>query len=136
MSLANWFKRATAPASSPRLERLIGSVVAYLKTRPPGEEVRPNIVGRAIGETELAAMTALSILEHNGITKHHFGIYCGETGVPIASHDLPEELPDEGVPCYVCDREHWISDKSCKAEVYFTVDHEKLSRFRSRASAA
>jgi hypothetical protein len=136
MSLANWFKRATAAASSPRLERLIGSVVAYLKTRPPDEEVSPNIVGRAIGETELAAMTALSILERDGITKHHFGIYCGETDVPIASHDSPEGLPDEGVPCYVCDREHRLSDKSCKAEVYFTVDHEKLSRFRSQASAA
>lgn len=136
MSLVNWFRRATAPVSSPRLEGLIGAVVDYLTSRPPDEEIAPHIVGRAIGETEMAAMTALTILERDGITKHHFGVYCGETGVPLASHDSPEELPDDGVSCYVCDREHKLSDRTCKAEVYFTVDHKKLSRLKSRASAA
>jgi len=136
MSLVNWFKRAMTPASSPRLDALIGTVVAYLKSRPPDEEITPGIVGRAIRESEMAAMTALTILERDGITKHHFGIYCGETGVPIGSRDSAEDLPDDGVPCDVCDREHRLADKTCNAEVYFTVDHEKLSRCKLRASAA
>lgn len=136
MSLVNWFKRATAPASSPRLEGLIESVVAYLKSRPPDEEITAGIVGRAIRESEMASMTALMILEREGITKHHFGIYCGETGVPMGSRDSADQLPDEGIPCYACDRDHRLSDKTCTTEVYFTVDHEKLSRFKTRASAA
>ena len=136
MSLVNWFKRGTAPASSPRLDALIESVVAYLKTRPPDEEITPGIVGRAIRESEMAATTALMILERDGITKHHFGIYCGETGVPLGSRDSAEDLPDEGVQCDVCDREHRLADKTCNVEVYFTVDHDKLSRFKLRASAA
>jgi hypothetical protein len=110
-------------------------VVTYLSSRPPGEEITPNIVGRAIGETELAAMTALTILEREGITKHHFGVYCGETGVPLESHDSLEELSEQ-VPCYVCNRDHKLSDKTCTAEVYFTADREMLSLFKLTASAA
>lgn len=135
MSLVNWFKRATAPPSSPRLEGLIESVVAYLKTRPPDEEIRPHIVGRAISENELAAMTALSILERQGITKHHFGVYCGDKGVPIGSYDDLADVPPFSY-CDACGIEHCSSDKTCRVEIYFTVDRDKLASFRKEASAA
>lgn len=80
-------------------------------------------------------MTALSILEREGIAKHHFGVYCGDTGVPLATYDSLEELPQQ-FQCDVCDKEHCVADRTCKVEVYFTVDHEQLSHFESRASAA
>ena len=135
MSLASWFRRATAPDNSPRLEALVEKVVSYLKERPQDEEIVPKIVGRATGETELAAMTALSLLEKRGITQHHFGLYCGNTSVPLGSYDDLGDVPP-CVRCEVCDAEHCASEGGCKVEVYFTVDRNRLAEFDARASAA
>src|SRR5258707_25820 len=84
MSLANWFRSTFAP-SSPRLDGLIAKTIQYLKGRPPDDEVLPRIVGKAIGESELAATTALRLLEQRGVTHEHFGVYCGKTHVPLNS---------------------------------------------------
>jgi hypothetical protein len=135
MSLVNWFKKASVPDTSPRLEALIARVIAYLKSRPPDEEIRPHIVGRAIHETELAAMTALYLLEKKGITRHHFGVYCGETSVPIKVYDALSQVP-EMLYCETCDREHSPTDRTCTVEVFFTVDSEKLNAISTTASAA
>jgi hypothetical protein len=120
---------------SPRLEALIDKVVIYLKGRPQDEEIVPRIVGKATGETELAAMTALSLLEKQGITEHHFGLYCGNTNVPLGSYDDLDDVP-QCIPCEVCDAEHCASENDCSVEVYFTVNGDKLAKFRIKAPAA
>ena len=135
MSLATWFRQATAPQTSPRLETLILRVAQYLDSKSANDEFAPKTVGAALSESELAAMTALSILEKLGITKHHFGVYCANTGVPLESYDDLKDLPDSW-RCDTCDDDHCISERTCKIEIYFTVDRDRLARFTAKASAA
>lgn len=135
MSLLNWFKRTIPALSSPRLEALVSKAANYLASRPPDSEFLPRIVGKAIGESELAAMTALSILEKEGVTKQHFGVYCGNTGVPLDSFDDLSAIRSDPYYCETCDEHHSLDDGACRVEVYFTADSSALSRFL-RTSAA
>jgi hypothetical protein len=135
MSLVTWFRRATAPEYSPRLKALVNRVVEYLKSRPPDEEIVPKIVARAIGETELACVTALSILERRGITQQHFGVYCKESRVSLATVD---DLHNIG-PCYYCelhDEDHCAADRTSVVEVYFTINEDQLAKVGTAAVAA
>jgi hypothetical protein len=135
MSLATWFRQTTAPKTSPRLEALVLRVAQYLSSKPSNDQFVPKIVGAALSESELAAMTALSILEKMRITKHHFGVYCANTGVPLENYDDLKDLPDSW-HCETCDDDHRVSDRTCKVEIYFTVDRDRLARFAAKASAA
>ena len=135
MSLANWFRHATAPRTSPRLESLVLRVAQYLESHPSDDEFAPKIIGAALSESELAALTALSILEERGITKHHFGVYCARTGVPLESYDDLQHMREE-LYCEICDRDHVTTSHNCKIEIYFTVDRGRLGQFLSSALAA
>ena len=111
------------------------SVAQYLDNNPGTSEFPPKIVGKALSESELVAMTALSILERMGITKHHFGVYCGNTSLPLASYD---DLKDVQGPwrCETCDEDHSVSNRTSKIEIYFTVNRDRLARVIAKASAA
>jgi hypothetical protein len=135
MSLATWFRQTAAPETSPRVEGLVLRTAQYLSSKPSTEEFVPKVVGAALSESELVAMTALSLLEKMGITKHHFGVYCGNTGVPLESYDDLKDLTDS-LPCKTCDDHHSVSEGTCKIEIYFTVDRDRLARFTAKASAA
>jgi hypothetical protein len=135
MSLATWFRRATVPHSSPRLQSLVGEVVAYLVRRPPDEEIVPKIVGKAIGETELAAMTVLSMLERQGITTHHFGVYCADSRTHLATFDDLSKITGT-VLCDACNEQHEVSAKTAVVEIYFTVNREKLMDLNAKRAAA
>ncbi len=135
MSLANWFRNAIAPRSSPRIDALIAKAIQYLKSRPAGDDVLPRIVGKAIGESELTATTALRMLEERGVTHHHFGVYCGKTHAPLDSKDDLTSIEPSHY-CEICDEEHSHADDTCKVEVYYSVDPEELGRFAKTISAA
>lgn len=135
MSLLSWFKRAIPGVSSPRLEALVSKVAGYLASRPPDSEFVPKIVGKAIGESELAATTALTILERQGVTKHHFGVYCGKAGVPLDSFEDLSAIRSDQYYCEICDEGHSIDDRTCEVEVYFTVDTPALSRYLRKSAA-
>jgi hypothetical protein len=135
MYLATWFRQTAAPETSPRVEGLVLRTAQYLSSKPSTEEFVPKIVGAALSESELAAMTALSILEKRGITQHHFGVYCGNKGVPLDSYDDLKRLPND-FRCETCDDDHSVSEGTCKIEIYFTVDRDRLARFTAKASAA
>ena len=134
MSLVNWFRRSKVPQSSPRLEGLVLRVAQYLLSRSAINEFAAKIVGKAVGESELAALTALSILERIGVTKHHFGVYCKNTRIPLESYDDLGALSDSWY-CEECDSTHSVSDGTCVVEIYFTVDKNELAAFVDRASA-
>ena len=80
-------------------------------------------------------MTALSMLERRGITRHHFGVYCGKTEVPLDTFDDLSDVRD-GFDCKICDKRHSPSEGTCKVEVYYTVDRDSLGTFAARRSAA
>ena len=86
----------------------------------------------AIGESELAALTALSMLEERGITRHHFGVYCGKTREPLDSIDDLNQLRDKYY-CENCDEDHEAKKRTRAQllEVHFTVDMKKLRQFIS-----
>lgn len=133
MSLLNWFKRS-AP-SSPQLDALVNKVALYLIDRPSDDQIVPRIVGKAVGETEIRAFTALRVLEAQGMVHQHFGLYCGKTDIPLKSIDDLAQLPPE-VYCDICDEDHSGSDGEYKIEVYYTIDTAKLARFNGRRVAA
>ncbi|SDG00544.1 hypothetical protein [Terriglobus roseus] len=133
MSLLNWFKRSSP--SSPQLNALVNRVVVYLRSRPGGDQVVPKIVGKAIGETEIRALTALRVLEEQGIVHHHFGLYCTEKGIPLESIDDLSQLPAEKY-CDACDEDHSEAEGEYKVEIYYTIDPRRLAQFRERKVAA
>jgi hypothetical protein len=135
MSLVNWFRNAAAPNTSPRLEGLLFKVAQYLSENIAHDEFTPKIIAKALSESELAATTALSILERRGITKHHFGVYCNQTSDILENYDELTDIPNE-IYCVNCDEEHSLGDKTCKVDLYFTVDKSKLADFLARASSA
>lgn len=134
MSYANWFRRQPPARTSPRLEALILHIAQYIQSRPAIDEFRPNIVAKAVSESELAALTGLSILERLGITKQHFGVYCGNTNTLLESYD---DLAGISGPwrCEVCDADHSVAENSCKIDIFFTVDRDRLARFIAKTSA-
>lgn len=135
MSLLSWFRRTIPGSSSPRLEALVSKTADYLASRPPDSEFVPKIVGRAIGESELAAATALTILERQGVTKHHFGVYCDNTGIPLDSFDDLSAVQSGRYYCEVCDEYHSLDNGTCEVEVYFTVDSHALSGYLRKTAA-
>src|SRR5438105_14912197 len=106
MSLANLFRKTQ---SSPRLEAVIAKAVAYLKTQADDGYILPRIVGKAIGESEVTAATALRILEERGVTKQHFRAYCAKTHDSLDTQDDPDKF-DPSPYCNICDEEHSLSD--------------------------
>lgn len=135
MSLATWFKPLQEPKSSKRLDDLLMSVALYLQGQPNTDNFYPRLVGKALSESELAALTALSILERRGITKHHYGVYCSRKGVPLEEYDSLESIPPS-LPCRYCEEEHTGDDDSWKVDLFFTVDRNRLEQFTSVAKAA
>jgi hypothetical protein len=135
MSLLSWFRHTIPGPSSPRLEALVSKAADYLESRPPDSEFVPKIVGKAIGESELAATTALTILERQGVTKHHFGVYCSNTEVPLDSFDDLSEIQANRYYCEICDEDHFLDDGTCKVEVYFTIESPALSRYLRKSAA-
>jgi hypothetical protein len=133
MSLINWFRKSIP--SSPQLDALVHKVVFYLKSRPSDDQIVPKIVGKAIGETEIRAFTALRVLEQRGVVHQHFGMYCGRTEVPLKSVDDMAKLPAT-VYCETCGEDHSGVDDEYKVEVYYTIDPVKLAQFSERLAAA
>jgi len=116
---------------------LLLDTAQYLASRPSDDEFPAKIVASALSESEMAALTALSLLEERGITQHHFGVYCSRRGVPLDTYENLKEIPENGRwRCEDCDEDHSVSDNSCRVEVYFTVDRDKLARFMAQSSAA
>ncbi|NYF91397.1 hypothetical protein RBB79_17365 [Tunturiibacter empetritectus] len=61
------------------MRSLIERTFAYLRNRAtdnPDPEIRPAMLAQAVGENEMVALTALSILEDAGVMKAHIGLYC------------------------------------------------------------
>lgn len=135
MSFTNWFRRAPQQPRSPRIEALLGKVVAYLKSRPKEDEVVPKFIAKAIGESEVSVITGLRFLEEAGVAKQWFAVFCGTSDVPLGRFPTLEDIPEE-FRCDICDEQHCLADRTCKIEVLYTIDREKLAGFDSRASAA
>jgi hypothetical protein len=135
MSLANWFNRARRQPPSPRLQELVGKVVSYLKDRPAEDDVVPKFIAKAINESEVSVFTALRFLEERGLAKEWFAVFCGTTDVPLGRFDTLQDIPKELV-CEVCDEQHCLVDHTCKVEVVYTVNRERLADFDIRESAA
>src|SRR5258708_4048477 len=133
MSLLNWFRKSIP--SSPQLDTLVHKVVFYLKSRPSDDQIVPKIVGKAIGETEIRAFTALRVLEERDVVHQHFGMYCGKTEIPLKWIDDLAKLPATAY-CETCDEDHSGTDGEYKVEVYYTIDPAKLTQFSGRLAAA
>lgn len=103
---------------------------------PTGEdEVVPKFIAKAINRSEVSVTTALHFLEEAGVAKQWFGLFCGSRDIPLERFATLQEIPEE-FPCRDCDAQHSLSDHSCKVEVLYTIDREKLAGFDVRASAA
>lgn len=133
MSWLNWFRHSVP--SSPQLDALVSKVVLYLQGRPSDDQIVPKIVAKAIGESEIRVFTALRVLEHSGIVHQHFGVYCGQTSIPLRSIDDLTELPGT-VYCEICDEDHSNANEEYRVEIYYTVDSAKLAHFDARQTAA
>jgi hypothetical protein len=114
---------------------LLEAVVSYLRDKPADYVAVPKFIGRAINESEIGVTTALRLLQEVGIAKQWFGVLCSERDVPLAQFAALEDLPKE-IRCDDCDTQHSLADGTCKVEVYYTVDHEKLAGFNLRDMAA
>ena len=122
-------------SSSPRLDALVGKVISYLKRNPADDYVVPKFVARAIGEPEVSVVTALRLLAKRRVTKQRFGVFCGNTSVPIGTFDDLGRIPDE-LFCELCDSNHSPADRTCNVEVFYTVDRERLNRLGETDAAA
>lgn len=135
MSLATWFKHLREPNSSKRLDDLLMSVALYLQGQSGTDNFYPRLVGKALSESEMAALTALWMLEKRGITKHHYGVYCSRKNVALEEYDSLESIPPS-LPCSHCEEEHTADNDGWKIDLFFTVDRDRLIQFTSAAMAA
>jgi hypothetical protein len=138
MSFRNLFsgkKGLDLSRRSPAVQSLIGKTIAYLLKRAaenPSAQVRPAMLARAIGENEMIALTALSMLEEAGVTKAHIGLYCDATMQPIAEAQPGSPLP-ESLPCPACGEEHDLDSGTMKKEIFFTFDPKALAQVKVAA---
>jgi hypothetical protein len=134
MSLKNLFRNGRPRPLPPRVRALVSSVLTYLKNRPMEDEVVPKFVAKALNESEVSVMTVFRFLQEEGVAQQWFGVFCGRTDVPLARFSRVDEIPGE-FECNVCDEQHCISENTCKAEVFYTVNREKLNQFDLAAAA-
>lgn len=135
MSFPNWFRRAPQQSLSPRLRSLLDKVVSYLKDNGNDDEVVPKFVAKAIDESEISVITALRFLEQAGVARQWYGIFCKTTDVPLGRFASLSEIPEE-FSCEICDEQHCFVEDTCKVEILYTVDWDKLDAFDLRTSAA
>ncbi len=121
---------------SPAVRSLIERTLAYLRNRAtdnPDAEIRPAMLAQAIGENEVVALTALSMLEDAGITKAHIGLYCDATMQYIGQAEPGEPIPQE-LPCDACAGDvHALDSGAMKREIFFTFDVKALSELKKAA---
>jgi hypothetical protein len=113
----------------------VGKVVSYLKDRPAEDEAVPKFIAKAINESEVSVFTALRFLEERGAAKEWFAVFCGTSDVPLGKFAALQDIPKE-LDCDVCDTQHCLVDHTCKVEVVYTINRDKLSDFDIRESAA
>jgi hypothetical protein len=103
--------KALPMEASRRIIRIVENVIRYIKSRPQVDAFFPQIVAKAISDSEAAAMLGLYLLEKKGIVKRHLAALCEK------HTDL----------CPACMERKSTEDESAYAETYFTIDRRALS---------
>jgi hypothetical protein len=138
MSFRNLFspkKELNLSKRSPVVRSLIERTVQYLRRRAaedPAAQIRPAMLGQAIGEDDLIALTALNILRKAGVTKPHIGLYCDATMQPMGEADPGHPIP-EVLPCPACGGEHDVDSGTMRKELFFTFDPDALGNVKQAA---
>jgi hypothetical protein len=110
--------KALPMEASRRIIRIVENVIRYIKSRPQVDAFFPQIVAKAISDSEAAAMLGLYLLEKKGIVKRHLAALCEKHSLPLEEHtDL----------CPACMERKSTEDESAYAETYFTIDRHALS---------
>jgi hypothetical protein len=139
MSFRNWYsgkKRLDLSKRSPAVQSLIKRTIAYLRQRAaenPTAQIRPAMLATAIGENEMIALTALSILQRAGITKAHLGLYCGATMQWMGEVEPGRPAP-KTLSCDAClGEQHDLDSGSMRREIFFTFDPKALAEVKEAA---
>jgi hypothetical protein len=121
---------------SPKVDELLRRTVEYLDrvtSSDPEAEVRPAMLAQKIQESEVAALSALYLLEQAGIVTPRIGVYCRSTLAPIETYSVDETIPST-LPCPACFEEHSFDDRTVTKELFFTVNRDALERYERKAA--
>jgi hypothetical protein len=134
MSLPSWFSGIQRQRErSPRLSALVERVVDYMRSHPGTDAFFPQVVAAALGDTELAVLTAFGELDDAGIVKPQYGTYCRISSTPINVYDSLANVPDEEM-CPDCAQVVSLGDETEFIDLYFIVDREGLARWKRAAA--
>jgi hypothetical protein len=134
MSLATWFKSNRDPLkASARLAAITRNVIDYIAAHSDQEQFFPQILATALGESELAVLAALQVLDEKGVVRPRYGLYCARDSAPIEIYDSRSEIPSEA-NCEICDRELNLDEETMYVELFFVVDRSALKREERNAA--
>jgi len=113
--------------NNPRIADLLDRLGAYIQNqvRSGQSYIVPKLAGAALGLNDGEAFVLLEILAAGGLLQRVYNLYCGKTGVLLATVEDPRQL-DEIPHCDVCDEAHDLS--SLKVEVAFTTNEAFFSK--------
>lgn len=135
MRSASWFRKPLEAHLSPRITSLVGAVIDELRKNPEDDYIVPKFIAKSINESEISVVTALRYLERAGVTKQWFGVFCGNTDIPLEQYPSASLIPDS-LPCQKCEEDHSASDNAFKVQIFYTVDRQKLNQFDIQELAA
>jgi hypothetical protein len=110
---------------SPRVIELVRKVVDYIDSSPNVNQFFPQIVAKAIDDTEAAAMLAFYVLQRAGAAERHIGYFCEKHALPLDERDGT---------CPACMEVISLEDDSAYAETYFTINKSALFSLREAAA--
>jgi hypothetical protein len=90
-------------------------------------------LAKALGESELAVLAALQVLDERGVVHPRWGLYCDRDSAPIESYASRSEVPSEA-HCDICDRELSLDQETMYVELFFVVDRAALEREERNAA--
>jgi hypothetical protein len=135
MRSATWFRKPLEAHLPPRIVSLVSAVIDELRKYPDDDYIVPKFIAKSINESEISVVTALRYLERAGIAKQWFGVFCGNTDIPLKQYSSASLIPDS-LPCEKCEEDHRASDESFKVQIFYTIDRQKLNHFDLQDLAA
>lgn len=105
--------------SNPRIAELLDRLGIYIQNQVQSGQtfVVPKLAAAALGLNDGEAFVLLELLAAGGLLQRIYNLYCGKTGILLATVNDPKQL-DEIPHCDFCDEDHQLSD--LKVEVAFT----------------
>ena len=120
-----------------RLSDLVQRVGMFIRQRltdavPP--DFYPQVIASTEGESYLAVLAALYVLEERGLVMHKYGVFCSVDNSLIGEEDTLDKARGLRAQCDSCEKYRSATMEDVYIDLYFVADKNKVLMFWPEAA--